>query len=80
MPMLKNLDTNYVEILPAPGIGQYLEVMQFWIHKSGSDLPPTHTPIYRLAISPDASLSEAEASGWKFPNPPLRRCTVSGLD
>ncbi len=58
---LKNLDTAYVEVLPAPGIGQYLEVLQFWIHKSGSDLPPTHTPIYRLAISPDVSLSEAEA-------------------
>ena len=58
---LKNLDTNYVEILPAPGIGQYLEVMQFWIHKSGSDLPPTHTPIYRIAVSPDVNLSEAEA-------------------
>ena len=35
--------------------------MQFWIHKSGSDLPPTHTPIYRIAISPDVNLSEAEA-------------------
>ena len=58
---LKNLDTTYIEVLPAPGIGQYLEVMQFWIHKSGSDLPPVHTPIYRLAISPDVNLSEAEA-------------------
>ena len=59
--MLKNLDTDYVEILPAPGLGSFLQIQQFWIHKSGSDLPPTHTPIYRLAISPDATLSEAEA-------------------
>ena len=36
---LKNLDTDYIELLPAPGIGQYLQILQVWIHKLGDDDP-----------------------------------------
>ena len=36
---IKNLDTDYVELLAAPGIGQFLQIRQMWIHKIGSDEP-----------------------------------------
>ena len=36
---LKTLDTDYVELLPAPGLGQFLQIRQVWIHKLGSDVP-----------------------------------------
>ena len=36
---LKTLDTDYIELLPAPGIGQYLQILQVWIHKLGDDDP-----------------------------------------
>ena len=37
--LLKTLDTDYVELIPAPGIGQFVQVLQVWIHKMGDDDP-----------------------------------------
>ena len=39
---LKTLDTDYVELIPAPGIGQFVQVLQVWIHKFG-DADPLET-------------------------------------
>ena len=36
---LKTLDTDYVELIPTPGIGQFVQVLQVWIHKMGDDDP-----------------------------------------
>ena len=36
---IKTLDTDYIELLPAPGIGQYLQILQVWINKQGDDDP-----------------------------------------
>ena len=58
---LKTLDTDYVELVPAPGVGKYIQVMQVWARKDGADVPPEVTRIYRAAISTDDMLTEAEA-------------------
>ena len=39
---LQTLDTDYVELIPAPGIGQFVQVLQVWIHKFG-DADPLET-------------------------------------
>ena len=36
---IKTLDTDYIELLPAPGIGQYTQILQVWINKQGDDDP-----------------------------------------
>lgn len=58
---LKRLDTDYIELIPAPGAGRYIELSQVWMQKHGSDMPPTHVEYYRLGISPNAVITEAEA-------------------
>ena len=58
---LKTLDTNYRQIIAAPGAGKFIQVRQLWIQKHGSDQPPEHTEYYRVAISPNPVITEAEA-------------------
>ena len=58
---LKQLDTQYHELIPAPGFRQFIEVEQVWLLKSGNDRPPEHTEFYRIAVSPNPVLTEAEA-------------------
>ena len=36
---LKTLDTAYVELIAAPGVGQFVQILQVWIDKSGHDHP-----------------------------------------
>ena len=36
---LKNLDTDYIQLIAPPGIGQYTQILQIWIHKLGDDDP-----------------------------------------
>ena len=36
---IKNLDTAYIELLPAPAASEYLKIDQMWFHKFGSDAP-----------------------------------------
>ena len=58
---LKQLDTQYHELIPSPGFRQFIEVEQVWLLKSGNDRPPEHTEFYRIAVSPNPVLTEAEA-------------------
>ena len=58
---LKTLDTNYRQVVAAPGAGKFIQVRQLWIQKHGSDQPPAHTEYYRVAISPNPVITEAEA-------------------
>ena len=58
---LKDLDTAYIDLVPTPGAGKYIEVSQFWLKRTGADRLPSNTPIYRLAISPNTVITEAEA-------------------
>ena len=58
---LKTLDTDYLEVIAAPGAGKYLQLHQAWTRKRGSDLPPEITRIYRSAVSADDTLTETEA-------------------
>ena len=60
---LKELDATYVELLPAPGVGSYLEVELLSIERSGDDMPPVQSErAYYIAISTDDTLSEAEVA------------------
>ena len=59
--MLKTLDTDYVELAPAPGIGQYIELEQVWVQKVGSDEPRTGRFLIRVAYGPDEDLTETVA-------------------
>ena len=52
---IKTLDTDYVTLLPAPGIGQFIQIRQVWIHKMGSDAP--------LADGVEAATSKVDAYG-----------------
>ena len=36
---IKNLDTAYIELLPAPAASEYLKIDQMWFHKFGADAP-----------------------------------------
>ena len=36
---IKNLDTDYIELLPAPAASEYIKVDQIWFHKFGADAP-----------------------------------------
>ena len=36
---IKNLDTNYIELLAAPAASEYIKVDQIWFHKFGADAP-----------------------------------------
>ena len=58
---LKTLDTDYRQVVAAPGAGKFIQVRQLWIQKHGSDQPPEHTEYYRVAISPNPVITEAEA-------------------
>ena len=60
---LKNLDTDYVELVPAPGADKFLSVQLASITKTGSDVPPTQNARwYGVAISTDTVLTEAEVA------------------
>ena len=54
---LKNLDSNYIELVEAPRAGKYIQVEQLWMEKSGSDPPASIYPrMYYVAISVDDAL------------------------
>ena len=36
---LKTLDTDFLEIVPSPGAGRYIQVEQVWLQKHGTDAP-----------------------------------------
>ena len=36
---IKNLDTDYIELIPAVASNEYIKVDQMWFHKFGSDAP-----------------------------------------
>ena len=57
---LKTLDTDYIELVPAPGVGAYIQVMQVWARKDGADVPPEVDSKTYVTISPDVDLSAAE--------------------
>ena len=57
---LKTLNTNYIELVAAPGAGKYIEVQQAWLQKHGVDPGPDTTQIYRGAVSVDTTLTSAE--------------------
>ena len=60
---LKTLDTDYIELVPAPGASKFLSVQLVSITKIGDDVPPTQNPRkYYVAISEDGTLTEAEVA------------------
>ena len=60
---LKALDTNYIELVPAPGPDKFLQVSLTSIVKRGDDVPALISPrMYYVAISPDNRLSAAEVA------------------
>ena len=60
---LKTLDTDYIELIPAPGVGKFISVQLVSITKSGSDVPPVQgVRRYYVAISEDNILTEAEVA------------------
>ena len=59
---LKTLDDTYVELIPRPGPGKYIGVMQIWMQKRGSDIAaPSYRATWRVATSVDTVLTEEEA-------------------
>ena len=60
---LKALDTTYLEMIPDPGNGKYIEVRQIWMRKHGTDTPAvTYPRAYHVAISANDALDAAEAA------------------
>lgn len=60
--MFATIDTDFVELVPAPGAGKFLAIQQIWLERNGDDLPTQNYPrMYYVAISPDATLSQTEA-------------------
>ena len=60
---LKTLDTDYLELIAAPGAGKYIEVRTLWQTKNGDDAPATFNPYwFRLAFSDDTTLTAQEAA------------------
>ena len=57
---LKTLDTDYIQLLPAPGVGKFIQVNQAFVRKNGDDVPPERDYAVYVAISPDTALSAAE--------------------
>ena len=59
----KAMDDTYLEMVPAPGVGKYLQIEQVWMRKDGHDQPTAPYPrMYHVAISVDDTLTPAEAS------------------
>ena len=59
---LMTLDTQYLEIVPAPANGNYLEIEHIGIGKHGEDVATIiYEPTFRVALSPDNILTLAEA-------------------
>ena len=60
---VKNLDTTYIELVPAPGAGNYLSVELMSVEKMGDDVPAVQNPrMYYIAVSADTTLTEAEVA------------------
>ena len=60
---LKELDTTFIELVSAPGAGNYIEVELLSIEKSGDDLPAVQGEnAFYIALSEDVTLSEAEVA------------------
>ena len=77
---LKTLDDTYIELIPAPGAGQFIQVAQVFITKNGDEVLGTWTepstssfneytgehPRYRTGLSATQSITAAQLSmGWK---------------
>ena len=58
---LKTLDTDYVTLIPAPGIGSYIQLNQLWVQKLGTDELAPYNPQYRFWTSTSAAPVESEA-------------------
>ena len=67
---LKTLDTDYIQIAPAPGAGKSIQVNQVFLRKHGDDVPPEVDSKTYVTISPDVDLSAAEIAAALVGNIP----------
>ena len=58
---IKTLDTNYIQLIAAPGVGKYIEVEEAWIKITGSDRIPEYDPEFRAWTSTGTAVVEVEA-------------------
>ena len=59
---IKGLFETPIELIPAQGDGTYVDLRQFWIRKTGNDVPGTFSiPPFRAAISSNKKLNVSEA-------------------
>ena len=56
---LKALDRTYVEIIPAPGARQYIQLHNVWMRRRGADVPNTERGFY-WALSEDTVLADLD--------------------
>ena len=66
---LKTLDTDYVTLIPAPGIGSYIQLEQLWVQKLGDDQLAPYNPQYRFWTSSSATPVESEALAGQATDP-----------
>lgn len=59
---IQSLNTDYIELVPAPGAGQYLEIERIWVQISGSDELPAAVDSYIFVSSTEAALTTAIAA------------------
>ena len=73
---LKTLDTDYIQVVPAPGAGKYIRIVDFFFTKTGTDQPHQAITSYITAIGDaamptiadlEAGVASASAVGTTIP-------------